>query len=394
MEKRAKTILLFFTLSIPVIWLIVGIVLFLMGNVNVNNWQTIFVLRDYPIWSLILLLALGLLYWISANNHWTKIRKWASGFKSLNRTTQTTIFLSLTFYISLLITVLLFPRLTGYTFQSDWALLLVATIPIIALVILLLIERATSVKAKFAGVEIEFQRTITEPVNQTVTLEQAGIAKGFTSEISRIVQEIQDKGNAPHVLIVRIGRQNQMRIDFLALRDYVYELTRVAPVEYIVFVDEFDEYLGFMPVEQFKAKYPQFGIEIMLHDFRDDNRQIRDERLFHVLEKIFHAPFFKFRDSFEFRDSWERIQNELVLPQWDAQRDNRNITERDLTRLGALRLYLQNPTSYQAYRQMVEYKVSGIPVVDDRRRFLGVATKEKVMQEVLIQLLEKGQKTG
>ena len=372
-KKRVKTIFLYFIFAIPVVWLIVGIVLFLMGNVNVTNWQTIFVLRDYPIWSLVLLLVIGIIYWMSANNHWAKVRKWVSGFNSLSRITQATILLSLTFYVSLLITVLLFPRLTGYTFQSDWVLLLVATIPIIALVILLLIERATSVKAKFAGVEIEFQRTITEQVNQTVTLEQDRIAKGFTYEIRRIVQEIQDRGNTPHVLIVRIGRRNQMRIDFLALREYVYELTRVAPVEYIVFVDEFEEYLGFMPVEQFKAKYPQFGIEIMLRDFRDDNRQIRDERLFRV---------------------WERIQNELVLPQWDAQRDNRNITERDLPRLGASRLYLQNPTGYQAYRQMVENKVSGIPVVDDRRRYLGVATKEKVMQEVLIQLLEKGQKAG
>lgn len=387
-KKLAKAVFLYFILAIPVVWLVVGIVLFLMGNVNVTNWQTIFVLRDYPIWSLVLLLVIGLIYWMSVNNHWAKVRKWVSGFSSLSRITQATILLSLTFYVSLLITVLLFPRLTGYTFQSDWALLLVATIPIIALVILLMIERATSVKAKFAGVEIEFQRTITEQVNQTVTLEQDRIAKGFTYEIRRIVQEIQDRGNAPHVLIVRIGRRNQMRIDFLALREYVYELTRVAPVEYIVFVDEFEEYLGFMPVEQFKAKYPQFGIEIMLRDFRDDNRQIRDERLSRVWEKIFHAPFP------EFRNSWESIQNELVLPQWDAQRDNRNITERDLPRLGASRLYLQNPTGYQAYRQMVENKVSGIPVVDDRRRYLGVATKEKVMQEVLIQLLEKGQKAG
>lgn len=388
-KKRTKTILLYFALSIPVIWLVVGIVLFLMGNVNVNNWQTIFILRDYPIWSLVSLLVIGLIYWMSANNRWAKVRKWLSGFNSLNRITQATILLSLSFYISLLITVLLFPRLTGYTFQSDWALLLVATIPIIALAILLLIERATSVKAKFAGVEIEFQRTITEQINQTVTLEQDRIAKGFTYEIRRIVQEIQDRGNAPHVLIVRIGRRNQnMRIDFLALREYVYELTKVAPVEYIVFIDELDEYLGFMPVEQFKAKYPLFGIEIMLQDFRDDNRQNRDERLFRVWERIFRAPFI------EFRDSWERVQFELVLPQWDAQRDNRNITERDLPRLGASRLYLQNPTGYQAYRQMIENKVSGIPVVDDRRRFLGVATKEKVMQEVLIQLLEKGQKAG
>jgi hypothetical protein len=383
-KKRAKIIFHYLTLAIPVVWLVVGIVLFLMGNVNVTNWQTIFVLRDYPIWSLALLLVIGLIYWMSANNHWVKVRKWVSGFNSLSRITQATIFLSLTFYVSLLITVALFPHLTGYTFQSDWALLLVATIPIIALIILLLIERATSVKAKFAGVEIEFQRTITEQINQTVTLELDHISKGFTYKIRRVVQQIQDRRIAPHVLIVRIGqRNNNMRIDFLALREYVYELSKVAPVEFIIFVDELDEYLGFMPVEEFKAKYPQFGIEIMLQDFRDDNFHNRDERLLGIWKKLFRV------DIFIARESWEKIQYELVLTQWDSQGENRGITERDLPRLGASRLYLQNPTGYQAYRQMIENKVSGIPVVDDKLRFLGVATKEKVMQEVFIQLLEK-----
>jgi len=387
-KNRVKTIPLYFALAIPIVWLVAGVILYLMGNMNIKNWQTIFVLRDNPIWSIALLLAICLIYWMSAKHHWSKVFKWFSRFNSLSRITRTTILLSVTFYISLFVTALLFPRLTGYAFQSDWALLLMATVPLLALIILLLIEQATSVKAKFAGVEIEFQRTITEPINQTVTLEQDLIAKSSTQAISRIIQEIKEKGDSPHSLIVRIGKKNFMRIEFVALRHYVYELSRVAPLEYIVFINDDDEYLGFMLVEQFKAKYPKFGIEIMLQDFQGNDRQNRDERLFHVWERIFHAPFL------EFRDSWERIQNELVLPQWDAQRDNRNITERDLPRLGASPLYLQNPTGYQAYRLMVENKVSGIPVVDDRRRFLGVATKEKVMQEVIIQLLEKGQKAG
>ncbi len=91
-KKRTKTIFLYFILAIPVVWLIVGIVLFLMGNVNVTNWHTIFALRDYPIWSLVLLLVIGLIYWMSANNHWAKVRKWVSGFNSLSRITQATIF--------------------------------------------------------------------------------------------------------------------------------------------------------------------------------------------------------------------------------------------------------------------------------------------------------------
>ncbi len=351
-KNQVKTILLYFVLAMPIIWLIVGIILYMRGNVGVVDWQTIFILRDNPIWSIVLLFTVSLIYWMLGNHRWKRLFRWFTGIKSLNHITQSAILLSLTFYVSLVATALLFPRLTGYAFKSDWTLLLVATVPLLALIILLLIERATSVRAKFAGVEIEFQRTITEPINQTVTLEQDLITKSSTHAIGRIIQEIKDRGKSPHSLIVRIQR-NSIRVEFVALRQYVYELSKVAPLEYIVFINEDDEYLGFMSVELFKAKYPEFGIEVFLRDFQRDEGSIHDKELFHMWERVFHSPLF-----LELRDSWERIQNELVLPQWDAQRDKRDITERDLPRLGAIRLYLQNPTGYQAYRQMIENKVS------------------------------------
>lgn len=380
-KKRVQQILLYLLLAVPVIWLVGGIILYLQGNVSAANWQSIFLLQNSPFWSIALLLLVGVIYWMSANHHWAKVFKWIEGFKSLNRITQATILLSATFYISLLVAALLFPRLTGYAFQSDWSLLLVATVPLLALVILLLIERATSVKAKFAGIEVEFQRTITTPISQTVTLEEDLIAKGYTYEIRRIVEEIQARRESPHILIVRIGRQRgQMRVEFLALRDYVYELSKIAPIEYIVFIDEDDEYLGFMTVEQFKAKYPKLGVEILLEDFEKDERTYQ--------EIFFGVPFPAVRKALE------RVRSELVLPLWDPQLERQEITKRDLTRLGTTRLYLQKPTVLEAYRRMIENRVSGIPVVDERRRFLGVATKDRVIQEVIVQLLEKGQAAG
>jgi len=382
-KKRIKQALLYLLLAIPVIWLTGGIILYLHGNVSTTNWQSIFLLQNSPFWSVVLLFLVGIVYWMTANHHWVKVFKWLEGFKTLSRITQATILLSTTFYVSLLVAALLFPRLTGYAFQSDWALLLVATVPLLALVVLLLIERATSVKAKFAGIEVEFQRTVTTPISQTITLEEDLIAKGTTYEIRRIVEEIQARRESPHILIVRIGRRReQRRVEFLALRDYVYELSRIAPIEYIVFIDEDDEYLGFMPVEQFKAKYPKFGIEILLEDFE------RDERTYRWWERFFPVPFPGVREALE------RVRYESVLPLWDPQRDRREITERDLTRLGATRLYLQKPTVVEAYRRMIENRVSGIPVVDERRRFLGVATKDRIIQEVIVQLLEKGQSAG
>jgi hypothetical protein len=377
-KKRIKQALVYLLLAVLVIWLVGGIVLHLQGSLSITNWQSIFILRDYPIWSIGLLILVSFFYWMSANQHWANLIEWVKGFNSLNRITQATILLSATFYISLLVATLLFPRLTGYTFQNDWSLLLVATIPLLALIILLLIERATSVKAKFVGIEVEFQRTITTPINQTITLEEELIAKRYTHEVRPVVEEIQARREPLHILIVRISRRReQMRVGFLALRDYVFELSRVAPIEYIVFIDEKDEYLGFMTVEQFKAKYPKFGIEILLEDLQ------RDERTYRWWRDFFHMPF---PDG---REALERVRNELVLPFWDPQRDRSEITERDLTRLGVIRLYLQKPTVVGAYRSMIENKVSGIPVVDERRKFLGVATKDRITQEVIAQLLEK-----
>ncbi len=380
LRNRINHLVLYLVLALPVLWLAAGIALYLQGNINQSNWQNVFFLRDSPLLSVVLLVALIAIYWMTTNHHWDKLLGWLEEFKSLNRITQATIILSLTFYISLLVTALLFPRLTGYSFQSDWSLLVVATIPLIALVLLILIERATSVKAKFAGIEVEFQRTITTPISQTVTLEQGIVSKGFAYELRRIIEDIQSRQEFPRILVVRFSRhRNQMRIDFVALRDYVYQLSKIAPLEYIVFVDEDDEYLGFMTVEKFKAKYPKFGIESLLEDLE------RDERTYRMWERFFRVPLP------ELRETLDRVRSELVLPLWDPQRDRREITERDVTRLGATRLYLQRPTVIEAYRQMIENKVSGIPVVDDRQRFLGIANKDKIIQEVINQLLEKAQ---
>ena len=81
----------------------------------------------------------------------------------------------------------------------------------------------------------------------------------------------------------------------------------------------------------------------------------------------------------------------MVLPLWDTGRNRQRIDDRDLPRLGATRLYLQKPSVMEAYRRMIEHNVPGIPVVDERRRFLGVADKDKIVQEVITQILEKGQ---
>jgi len=381
-KKRVKQMMLYLIFILLAIWLVGGIILYLQRNFSAVNWQNLFTLQNKPIISIILLLLIGIVYWIFVNQHWLKILKWLEKYNIHNRITQAAIIISTIFYIGLFIAVTLFPRITGYTFQSDWSLLLVAAVPLLALAVLLLAERATSVKAKFAGIEIEFQRTITTSISQTVTLEEGLITKGYNYEIRRIVEEIQARREPPHILVVRIGdRRSQAKIEFLTLRDYVYELSRIAPIEYIVFVDESGRYLGFMTVEQFKAKYPKLGIEILLEDLEKDLEG--SKHFYNWWENIFRVPLS------EVREMLKSVRYELVLRFWDPQRNLREITKSDLTRLGVTRLHLQKPTVVEAYRRIVEYEVPGIPVIDERQKFLGVATKDKVIQEVILQILEK-----
>lgn len=362
---------------LPIIWLLISIGLFLTTSVSIQDWQSFFPLRNYPVWSIILLIIIVIAFQTFTVNNSSKDKNWLSFIKNTNRETKTALLFSVVFYIGLIVAVSIFPHLTGYTFGSDWVLLIVAAIPILALLIMLIITQVTSVKAKFAGVEIEFHRTITTPLSQSVKLEEAHVSKGLVSDLSRIVQKIREDNQKPHILIVQMNKQcPSPNIDFVALRDYVYQLSRVSFIEFIVFIDERDKYLGYMSVDKFKAKYPIFGIELLLQDIDLRNSDFRFWR------RLFDFPFMD-------PDALEKVQYELVLSQWDPQRERRGISARDLPQLGADTLYLREPTVIHAYRVMVENKVSGIPVIDRRGLFIGVATKEKILQETMIQLLER-----
>ncbi len=373
-KKFTRQLLVSFVQAVPLIWLSVGLVWYVRGFSIAESWRSAFPLKSHPLWSLGLLLVLATAYWLCNKYGWMIfVRPWAL-LRSLNKIVQTTIFLTATFYISLIATTFLFPRLTGYTFRSDWALLVVATSPIIGLLLLLLIEHATSVKAKFGGIELEFQRTITASISQTVTVEDEMVTKGGEFELKRVLEDIRAKQELTQILVVRIRTQGQSRVEFLPLRDYVFQVSKIAPLKFIVFVDSHDRYLAFMTVDKFKSKYPKFEIESLLEALE---RDVGIE----MWERIFGFPFP------DVHERLERVRWELVKPMWDSTRERPWITERDLDRLGGIRLSLLKPTVGEAYRRMLDHKLAGIPVVDENQKFLGVATRDKIAQEVITNLL-------
>jgi hypothetical protein len=358
-------------LSLVFVWLFGNVLLIVLGSLPSLGLRTLFPLVDHPGWALGLFLVGSVLYGLIAAYPGNRLAVWGEKVNALSKATKAAIVLSVVFYASFLLIAFIFPRITGQPFQNDWVLLTVATVPVIALVALVLIERATSVKAKFGDFEVEFRRTLTEPVAQTVTAEQ-DVAAG---EIANALSYTQD---APNVFRVPIDTSAQPdNIEFLTLRDYVYELSKVTPIEYIVFTNETDRYLGFMTVAGFKARYPRLGVEIALEGSGEDVNSQAWEYLLDLRERDESLP--SIRHDVRFK----------VVPHWLRQRNSQAINERDLRRLGVSRLYLRQPSVLEAYRHMIENRVSGIPVVDESRRFIGMVTKDRVIQEVIRMLMER-----
>ncbi len=355
-------------LGLLIIWLIGNIIQYIQGSLSENNLQSVFLLKDKPELSIILLLVVIALFWISRNQHWNKLLNLLTGFKLLNRITQATILLSAIFYVTLFIAT----RFASTVFKNDWTLLIVASIPILVLIVLVLLERAKSVE--FAGIKIELQRT-TLDITKALIPEKSLVEKDLTSELSRIVEEA--KREESRILLVRLG--GEMHVEFPALRNYVYELSKVAPIEYIVFIDEDERYLGFCAVEKFKAKYPKFGIEMLLDDIE------HDEHVFNLLKDYIHFTV----SDIPLKIQSKYLRDKFVLSLWDPNLNQPEITKHDLNRLGAMRLFLlQKSTVSEAYDQMAKNSVSGIPVIDEKWRFIGMVNKDKVLQEVITQLVK------
>lgn len=385
-------------LGLLAVWAIVGIVLYLIGNAS-GDWKRLFFLWDRPGLSLIILLLVAITYGAYRNAFWLKLFLFLPGFivqilrvnkddNSRSKTNNTKakivglLILSLVaFYILLITTGRWFSEWTGYIFKSDWALIFVASIPLLVSMLYLLIERATSFKAKIGGLELEFEKAIPSNFIETTELERdlvkRYLTKGGRPELDILVKDIKERNLRPRVLVIPLDRDGE-RIDFLVMKKYVYQLSSVAPVEFIVFVDEENQYLGFTSVDRFKANFPKLGIELLFED-------VQDKDYFRQINSLFSPDVHPER----FPD----IISNLIYAQWDRAQHETRIRIADLQRLGAsdLKVHLQSSIE-RVYWTMVENDLSGIPVIDDRQKFIGVAIQEKIAQAVILKLLEKSHK--
>jgi hypothetical protein len=318
-------------LSVFAIWLFIGFILYLYQNVTVAHWQNIFMLQNNPLISIALLLIVVIILLIFIGQNWGKLFAWFGSFDPLKRPMQAAILLSIAFFGTLLAMALLFPDMTGYSFKSDWSLLLMATIPFLALIALILINKYSSLHLEGAGFKFEFSGAMMTMENDQTQIIRVSLEENSIDYISNEVYQGAIAADT-RILIVEVDEEMSLELSFL--QQHVRKMRqKKASIYYIVFVKNFSHYLGFISVDEFLELQPQMSSQ----------------------------------------------QPQII-------------TEKKLKQLGFGKKPLKKSDFLEAYRQMIQENTLGIPVVDEDLDFLGVIEKDKIEQAAIMELLEKSAK--
>ena len=331
--SRSFMILSYSALALVIAWLTVGFGIYLLQNASIQHWQSMFLMRNNPVISLSLLALTIVLLLMFVERQWGKLFQWFSQLDPLKQPMKMTLLLSITFLVMLFMLSFVFPSMTGYTFKSDWSLLVSATIPLFALVAFIVINRYQSLKFEGGSIKFEFSGVMmTSELDSTQTI-MLDIPLEETS-IDAWLRKIKTKAMPTEARILLIQFDTQTPLEYIALQKYVHEMASMAPITYIVFLSSSNLYMGFVTVERFQALA---GVNIQ-----------------HITES--------------------NVQAQLSL--------NRQFIDESKAK-GAFS---------DAYSLLVQNNLLGIPVVDEGKHFLGILEREKIEQAVIIQFLEKNAK--
>lgn len=318
-------------LSLFGIWLLTGFILYLYQNVTMARWRNIFMLQDNPFVSIALLLLVVTILLIFLGRNWGNLFAWFGSFDPLNRPMQAAILLSAAFFGTLLAMGLLFPDMTGYSFKSDWSLLLMATIPLLTLLALILINKYSSLYLEGAGFKFEFSGAMMTMESDQSQSIRVSLEKNSIDYMSNKINQGAIASDT-RILVVEVDGEMSLELSFL--QEHVKKMRRSkASIHYIIFVKDYNHYLGFTTVDEF-----------------------------------------------------------LALQSQTSSQQPQKITEKNLKQLGFGKKPFKKADFLEAYRQMAEENTPGVPVVDENSDFLGVMEKDKIEQAAIMELLEKSAK--
>jgi hypothetical protein len=272
-----------------------------------------------------------------------------------------------------------FPMLTGRAIENEWILVLISAIPMIVVLVLFLSNRITEVN--IAGIGLKFKNELPESVLETIDLDEqilgAYLEKGSPLFLNYILQSIKLRSSLPTILLVPI---EEKYIEFELLRKYIYTLADASPIRYIVFVGREKQYLGYTTYEKFKLRFPRVTLEFMAEAIRGQS---------------FNNAFNRNIDDGELA-SIENFVNRIIQEQWrstNRENDENRVTALNLGRFGFSDQKIRistNPTI--VYRKLLENDLDGLPVVDKEGKFVGVVTRDRISQAVILQLMQKSDK--
>ena len=131
-------------------------------------------------------------------------------------------------------------------------------------------------------------------------------------------------------------------------------------------------------LNSFDHGFLDFGIEMILEDLEDERIRPADlplildlnpERIHNYLDRLIYRQ-------------WN--------PNWNSELERIQVRRGDLSRLGASDEKIDNKSSItNAYWLLAKNDWDGVPVVDEENRLIGILTREKIMQAVIGQLLNK-----
>lgn len=289
------------------------------------------------------------------------------------------------FYILFLFNTELLPLITKHRFASEWIYVVIAAIPLLLVLGIYFSDKISEINFGKDGLGVKLGNNLPPSLIESISLnEQVSrnyFMKGSRGELDEIIKTIGQRTILPTFLIVPL---DELNIEFKVMRQYIYKLSEVAPIRYIIFVGRNNQYLGFATFEKFKSLFPRFALEIFLDDLRDPRVERAD------LPLIFGNI-----NSQEISEYLSR----LVNAQWNQGRNRQNNNENsrvrstDIGKLGASDNKVKISSSpVNVYWLLVESELEGIPVIDDDGKFIGVVTKDRISQVVILQLLQKSNK--
>lgn len=328
-RSRRLMILSYAVLVLSILWLSASFGLYFLQNASAQHWQEMFFMPGNPLLSLSLLVLAVLMLLLFLEQRWGSLFTWFSQLDPLKQPIKTSMLLSIVFFVGLLLLSLTFPHMTGYTFKSDWSLLVSATIPLLALVALIVINRYQSLKFASGNITFEFSGVMMTPENdpaQTIMLDIPLEEKTIDAWLSKI--KTKTMPTEARILIVQFDGQTPL--EFPALQKYVHEIIIMSPITYLVFISSMNFYLGFLTVERFKTLSA-----VNLSQITEGN-----------------------------------VQAQLSI---------------DKLAIGESKA---KSTVAAVYELLVQHHLPGIPVLDESNHFLGMMEKNKIEQAVIMRFLE------